>query len=781
MFDTQLHIPDRRYDTQPAAALPAAEIEISSETILLLEIVARRVGADFGMEVRLGQPGEGSFFNPNECLIILDPLHVKEDPVGAVFVAFHEGMHRRLTPGVAALGLTRPAAEQLFSQLGFGLLNNCIEDAAVNDFGLRVFPGMREHVRQVYDRQFKEENAKLGTPEVFKLVELLGYWPKFAAYASEILREWHQGRFSYALDEDVKSALDQTISRIRAARTSLPESIFPSHIEIVDAAKKRLEIAKALYPQVEHLIGLDKEAETLRQMASHAYRQHQKLAQLQREIDEAYRDGDRAKAERLSKELKERQQKFDPLAQLPAKARQELLEAIKRALERQASQALEHLDSLERQLAEAAKNYETLLEKIVELKRQLDGTGTAGRAKLKEQLEEAQKELFENDKRQEDLRQQIEDFKQQLAEQLSGGGIPLPMDQLSEKTKEALRKLYDSLSEKNKEEFRRRAERQLEKVEDALNEDLKGKLNEDTPESHAERHRRNDSLNSTERGADFHDSGAAELSRRRLKGGHVADYDIIFRQISSQLEHLYHLLQDLFLRERNLRWEPGYSSGHKINLGRLMQSEADPNMRLRVWERRTIPEEKDFAVEMLVDVSLSMDDDGKKWETFKAAVLLAELFQRLQTPLEVLAFAGSCHHVKGFEENIQDLQIRKRFAALVRTLPDTNDARAVTIGCRHLKAQAAKYKIMLVLSDAGSNYRSQLRNVLSQIRKEGEVVVVHFGVGPETQDRYGLYHHSFGDLKVHLSNEERCAGERDFCEIVGNVVRDIVEEPERFL
>ncbi len=75
------------------------KIEIPNETLETLKIIAQRVGGDFGMKVELGKPGGGSYFNPEDRSITFDPLHIKENPEKAKFVAGHEGAHRAITLG----------------------------------------------------------------------------------------------------------------------------------------------------------------------------------------------------------------------------------------------------------------------------------------------------------------------------------------------------------------------------------------------------------------------------------------------------------------------------------------------------------------------------------------------------------------------------------------------------------------------------------------------------------------------------------------------------------
>lgn len=156
------------------------KVEVSREELKILELIAKIVGGDFGLEVRLGEPGGGSFFNPEDRSITFDPLHIKENPRLAKFVAGHEGSHRAITLGPEELGLSPEQTAKFYSQIGFGYLQNIIEDPAVNNWMRKGFPGLADHIEETYDEQLKEEGVVLSTPEVRRIAILLGYWPKFS-------------------------------------------------------------------------------------------------------------------------------------------------------------------------------------------------------------------------------------------------------------------------------------------------------------------------------------------------------------------------------------------------------------------------------------------------------------------------------------------------------------------------------------------------------------------------------------------------------------------------
>lgn len=230
-------------------------------------MIAQRVGSDFGMEIKIGKPGKGSFFNPEENSITLDPNHIKENKDEAKFVAAHEGAHKAISKHPKEIGLAINKIRELYQKTGFAFLQNAIEDPAVNDWFQSKLPGLRQCTKENYDKQFEKEGAVLSSPEIQKIAQRLGYWPKFAKFGSEIIRNWHKGGFSKDLDEDVKRALNKTKKYFEKSIDSIP-SDDPTDDEVVKKAQKRFKInTEKVWPEVEKLVEKDMENEEMRQQA----------------------------------------------------------------------------------------------------------------------------------------------------------------------------------------------------------------------------------------------------------------------------------------------------------------------------------------------------------------------------------------------------------------------------------------------------------------------------------------------------------------------------------
>jgi len=164
------------------------------------------------------------------------------------------------------------------------------------------FPGLESYTAKTYNEQLKEENAVLSSLEVQKIATQLGYWPKFSQYGSEVIRDWHQKRFSEKLDPAVKKALQRTIDYARQSISNIPDPQKPSRDkkEIITAGQKRFENnTNYIWPEVKKLVEMDLHTEEQRQMLNDFRQKQKELEQKRKEIEQAQKQGDKGKQEEL--------------------------------------------------------------------------------------------------------------------------------------------------------------------------------------------------------------------------------------------------------------------------------------------------------------------------------------------------------------------------------------------------------------------------------------------------------------------------------------------------
>lgn len=221
-----------------------------------LQIIAQRVGADFQMQVEIGPPGSGSYFDMERCLISLDGEHVTRNPSLAKFVAGHEGAHRRISIPPVLLGIPEEELKVLFKQIGFHSIYNALEDTAVNTWLNKTYPGIRTHTEKVYDEMFEKPDAVLGTPEVAMVAAALGRTPRFALFLTEIIRHWHNQTVKEDLPEDVSRALIRTLPIAELIAQSVPST--ERDEEILAAAQLRFELfVNGVWPEAKKLVEKD--------------------------------------------------------------------------------------------------------------------------------------------------------------------------------------------------------------------------------------------------------------------------------------------------------------------------------------------------------------------------------------------------------------------------------------------------------------------------------------------------------------------------------------------
>lgn len=225
-----------------------------------LQIIAQRVGGDFQMQVEIGAPGSGSFFDMERCLISLDGEHVTRNPSLAKFVAGHEGAHRRISVPPSLLGVPDEKLAELYKQIGFHSIYNALEDTAVNTWLNKTYPGIRSHTAKVYDDMFSRPDAVLGTPEVARVAAALGRTPRFALFLTEIIRYWHNDTIRPDLSEEVLRALTRTLPIAELIADTVPSS--ERDEDILTTAQLRFELfVNGVWPEAKKLVELDIQSE----------------------------------------------------------------------------------------------------------------------------------------------------------------------------------------------------------------------------------------------------------------------------------------------------------------------------------------------------------------------------------------------------------------------------------------------------------------------------------------------------------------------------------------
>ena len=763
-----------------------------------LVIIAQIIGGDFGMEVKLGKPGGGSFFDPEKCSITFDPLHIKDNIELAKFVAGHEGSHRAISLGPKELGLS-----QENSQIGFIYLQNVIEDPAVNDWMSGRFPGLKPYVKETYDEQLKEENVVLSTPEVQRIASKLGYWPKFAQYGSEVIRYWHQRRFSRELDPAVEEALEITIKYVCESIETIPNPQNRSleRREVIDAGRRRFKInTNYIWPEVKRLVEMDLHTEELRQMISEFRYKQKELEQKRRELEKAKATGDQQRQEELEKEIERLEKELDPFNQLPEDVKKELQEQIDEAIRKAVEQPNKEIEEKHNQIKEAKQKQEELEKEIQDLEEKAKSASGKEKEDLEKQIEEKKAEKLRHETKQKQAEKDLKDIQDALDKILSEeDGVPYPVDKLSDKTKEELDKLFNKLPSKKRKDLREKAQKQLEDFEDALNEELEGKLNQDKPESHKERRERE----KAEREA-AQKSEEARIERERIekeleriRRELMTPYERARAEVISLIDDLYYRLRRILKPEEYGGEEAGYPSGQTLDISRAMQAEKDVMQKYKLWKRETAPEKRDYRFWLLVDLSGSMIDE-KIEETFKGIIVVGEAIDRIEdlnsdTITIHQGITGFHNRIFPFKEPTERFteNVGGRLLTMLERTRDedagTNTYSGILFALENLKQDIGKTaNFLLVFSDGRPKYdiRHQLSELLKKGKEERERLKIKVGLIwlGETEDEGQLkelieeYGFDFGLVMPAVKPEEG----KNFSEALADLLEDIVKNPEKY-
>jgi len=796
-FEKKQYLPEKE---EPAEEIPE-KIEIPEE-LETLKIIAQRVGGDFGMKVELGEPGGGSFFNPEGNSITFDPLHIRDNIEQAKFVAGHEGSHRAITPGPREMGLSLEDVRKLYSKIGFGYLQNVIEDPAVNDWMKKRFPGLEEYVKKTYDEQLGEEGAVLSTPEVQRIALQLGYWPRFSQYGSEVIRDWHQKRFSRELDPAVKKALERTIGLARESISIIPDPQKPSldKKEIITAGQKRFKInTNYIWPEVEKLVEMDLHTEEQRQMMREFRQKQKEFEQKRKELEQAKAQGDSQRQEELQREIDDLEKELAPFDGLPEDVKKELQEQIDKTIREAVERLNKEIEEKQKQAEEAKQRQEQLDNEIKDLEERIKSASGKEKEELERQLKEKKAEKLSQEMKQKQAEKELKDIRDTLDDIQSGQEMPYPEDKLSEKTKQELEKLFKNLPSQKQKDLREKARKQLEDFEDAINKEMEGKLNEDKPETHQERREREKAEREAARKSQEAriEKERIEKELERIRKEKMTPYERARAEVVGLIDDLYFRLRRILKPEDYGGEEAGYPAGQRLDISRAMQAEKDIEQKYKLWIWETAPERKDYRFWHLVDLSSSMAGE-KIEETFKGFIVAGEAIDRIEdlnsdTITVYQGITGFHNRIFPFKEPNE--RFTKEVEYKLSTMPErTGDEDAGTNiygamlfaleGLKKIRGETANF--LLIFSDGEPNYdiRDKLKKLLKEGKEERERLKIKIGLIwlGEEKDEQKLqklikeYGYDFGLVMPAIKPEKG----KSFSEALADLLEDIIRNPEKY-
>lgn len=352
----------------------------------------------------------------------------------------------------------------------------------------------------------------------------------------------------------------------------------------------------------------------------------------------------------------------------------------------------------------------------------------------------------------------------QSAQEGRGTSGPISQGQLSPELKKKLEEYMDSLPEEKKRELAERARKMLEELEEEINKALEGKLaehGEHAPGTPTKQGTEGDTPMPDMRSIDIEGAEDVRGKLSELLDKDRSEYNRARQELLPIIDRLEDDLREIFTERRAEAWEGGHRTGKRINLSKRIAEKAKgiSAVQSKAWERRNEPQEKDYAFELLVDLSGSMTSRGKIRETFKAIVVLSEVLNRLSIRTEVLGFNDRMHEYQGFSTEFSN-DIRETMGGMLSEVNSeraryNDDGWAVKQASARLAQQEATEKFLIVLSDGvpeespahkGSEFR--LENVVKQVMSETDQKLIGLGIGPGTGHVEAYYPNSLANIPV---------------------------------
>lgn len=375
-------------------------------------------------------------------------------------------------------------------------------------------------------------------------------------------------------------------------------------------------------------------------------------------------------------------------------------------------------------------------------------------------------------------------------------GKAIDLGSLPEGLKQKIKEYIDSLPEDQKKEMAEKAEVAVKEFEDALNEELQGKLS-DNPEKKAVREEiSTEEVEQPEaKGKGWvekeKDSEAEARERRKrmeslFETGEKDPYHEALEKVSGLIDALTSDLRDIFVKRKVEKYEAGYRSGRRWNIRQRIREKV-AGIPLFKTEAREQPEaeseEMDYAITLTVDLSDSMTQNRRIQEAFKSAVVLAETLNNLGIKFEVLGFQDIPLEFKSFEEHFDD-DMRGKLNQMILEVYGTNpsgnnihydndDGACLHEASEHLLRQTQKNKFIIIISDgeplmiSGKKSQSQLdrelRDAVAEITANTNQKIIGLGLNSQAVAKY-YENHIAG-----ITTEE-------MVETLGELLRKVIEK-----
>ena len=406
-----------------------------------------------------------------------------------------------------------------------------------------------------------------------------------------------------------------------------------------------------------------------------------------------------------------------------------------------------------------------LLQEMMQGKGELEGAESDSTNNLPDNL---------TDKEQKELEKAIEESLKNSPDYVGEGqASPVDLESLSEGLKKKIKEFMEGLPEDKMKELEEKAKETIKGLEDQINQELEGKLAETKPGSDKDedgKDKRVGSAVADRPGRSWSPETDKEVEKFRdfikEKLEHNENiYEEIRREVLPLIDQLEADLREIFVARLASKWETGFKSGKKIDMKKRMQEKAlgISAVESKAWQKREAPQEKDYAISLLVDLSGSMQGE-KIYETFKATIVLAEVLNRLSINTEILGFNNRLYEYQTYGQDMSK-EIRSNMGRILKEVEGqgarwNDDGWALEQASQRLAKQKATEKFLIVLSDGQPNPspshnadKYELPSVIEEVVTQTDQKLVGLGVGQGTGHVTSYYPNSIANVSVDEMSE----------------------------
>jgi predicted SprT family Zn-dependent metalloprotease len=430
-----------------------------------------------------------------------------------------------------------------WKQPGFSFMMNAIEDPRDNNFVAESYPKFGEQMALAY-----QEDLDFEAKAKQKADQKLGYQPRFMQAGFEYIKQWFretEGKdfeISESLPEDVKAAVAATLESARDSWLRYPSRQEADNGGKIGRKKVDGETMIKEYARTSYEINRDE-----------VWPEFKKL------VDADMED---QKAQELLKDMQQRQQEEKEGGESGG---QNIPQNLKDKLTPEEQQALS--EAIQKAVEEAKKEAE-----------KSEGQGEG----------------------------QDAEGTPESSEQGKPSGKPISMDALPQELKQKIKEYIESLPEDQQREITEKAQAAFKEFEEALNEELQGKMS-DNPEKKAEREEaaqpsesRPERQERAERDVPGVDPEELKKYRERIAKEVKKDaniYETMRQEVLPLIDKLETELREIFVARKAQGWKSGFTTGKRIDIKRRIQEKAKavPAMESKAWQKRELPREKDYA------------------------------------------------------------------------------------------------------------------------------------------------------------------------------------------